>query len=87
MITVDFQGNSYRFSNGRNGGIWVGNGGPNRGGYPGLHMVVPSIMWPKLFAAAIEAGYEKSELIVEKVVKKASKKRVAKIKKNEIAIF
>lgn len=85
MITVNYHGNSYLFSKSSNGGVWIGNGGPMKGRYPGLYRAAPMIIWPALTAAAIEAGTDKSAFFSP--AKKETKHRVAKTTSTTIAIF
>jgi hypothetical protein len=87
MVTVDFEGNNYLYSKSDTSGVWVGNGGPKQGRYPGLHCAAPTIMYPAMVIAAIEQGADKSEFVFEKKEKKASKPRASKPKKNSISIF
>ena len=87
MVTVNFEGNSYLYSKSSSGGVWLGNGGPRRGRYPGLSCAAPTIIYPKLIAAAIEQGADKSEFVFEKKEKKEKKPRAFKPKKNAISIF
>ena len=87
MVTVTFEGNSYLYSRSNDGGVWVGNGGPRGGRYPGIDCAAPVIMFPELIARAIEAGTDKAFFISEKKEVKTSKPRAFKTKKNAISIF
>ena len=85
MVSVEFENNSYLLTS---DGVWVGNGGPKQGRYPGLHCSAPMILWPELVSAGIEQGYDRSELIRKAPEKPAkSTKRRAKKPANSISIF
>ena len=89
MVCVEFEGNTYRYSN----HVWYGH---KRGKkvrsfgiyYPGDNCAVPLCMNQSLRKAAIESGVSEEVFVTAKPVKKAQKKTSSpKKNSNSISIF
>jgi hypothetical protein len=87
MIESIFEGNKYKFCKGEKGSYWLGVAG-NGGLFPGANCIAPSVTWPHLQSAAIEAGHERSEFVTKKKEKKSvGSSRKKKSDRPSIAIF
>lgn len=89
MIEVTFEGGVYGLHNSENEYYWIGLKSAPGTSFPRPHMSIPLASYSVLYKAAIEQGFEESDLRRKKKAKKvrSASTRSVKTNPNTISIF
>ena len=89
MIEVTYEGGVYGLCNNENEYYWIGVKSAPGMGFPRPNIHVPMASYKILHEAAIEQGYESTDLLRKRKMKKVrtASSRAAKTNPNTISIF